>query len=86
MKNTIVMILRQHHATGSFEDCDIEVPVHITANDLVIALNTGFRLGIDTENVLDAYLRTENPIALIKGEKTITELGLYDGTIIHVTR
>jgi len=85
MKNTIVMILRQHY-DGYFEDTDIEVPLSISANDLVTALNQGFKLGIDPENVLDAYLRTENPIALVKGGKTIEELGLYDGTIIHVKK
>lgn len=82
MKDTIVMILKLHKR-GSI--CDIEVPLDITANDLVVALNQGFSLGIDTNNVLDCYLKTENPVALIKGDKTLREYGLYDGTIINVT-
>lgn len=82
MKDTIVMILRLHKKNTV---CDIEVPLDITANDLVIALNQGFNLGFATNNVLECYLKTENPIALIKGDKTLREYGLYDGTIINVT-
>jgi hypothetical protein len=91
MKNTAVMILRIHYkdendAESREEDIDIEVPLHITANDLVTALNHGFQLGMDADNAPDAYLRTENPVTLVKGGKTVAEFGLYDGTVIHVTK
>ena len=43
---------------------DIEVPLDISANDFVIALNQAFQLGIDTNNILNCYLKTESPTAL----------------------
>lgn len=63
---------------------DIEVPKSITANDLIIALNSAYDLGIDTENVFGCYLKTENPITLLKGNKTLEEFGLYNGTSIII--
>ena len=32
------------------ENVDLEIPVHISANDLVLALNQAYHLGIQTEN------------------------------------
>lgn len=85
--DTIIMVLKFHKNKQRKEeiDYDIEVPIDITANDLVLALNQGFGLGIDTNNVLECYLKTENPIALVKGDKTLRQFGLYDGTIINIT-
>ena len=45
---------------------DIEVPLNIAANELVIALNSSYDLGIDVANVKECYLKTENPIALVR--------------------
>ena len=64
---------------------DIEVPLDITANELVIALNKAYGLGIDTDNILNRYLKSENPIALLKGNKTLGEYGLRNGSIINFT-
>jgi len=64
---------------------DLDVPLDITANDLVLALNTVYGLGIDTGNILNCYLKAENPIALLKGNKTLAEFGLRNGTVIHFT-
>ena len=81
MEDTITMILRIHKRKFI---CDIETPLDITANDFVKALNQGFDLEIDINNVLECYLKTENPIALIRGNKTLREYGLYDGTIVNI--
>jgi len=85
--DTIIMVLKLHKNKQRKKEMvyDIEVPIDITANDLVLALNQGFGLGIDTNNVLECYLKTENPIALVKGDKTLRQFGLYDGTIINIT-
>ncbi len=64
---------------------DLEIPLFITANEFVLALNTAFELGIDTSNVKNCYLKAENPIALIRGNKTLGELGIRNGTIINYT-
>lgn len=63
---------------------DLEVPVFITANDLVIALNTIYDLGMDVSNIANCYLRAENPIALLKGNRTLEEFGMYHGTKIII--
>ena len=64
---------------------DIEVPLEISANDLVIALNIAYDLGIDTSDIKNCYLKTENPIALLKGNKTLAEFGLRNGSVINFT-
>ena len=64
---------------------DLEVPLDISANDLVNALNTAYELGIDTYNIKNCYLKIENPIALLKGNKTLAEFGLRNGSVINFT-
>lgn len=64
---------------------DLEIPLEISANELVIALNTAFELGIDTSNIKNCYLKAENPIALLKGNKTLAEFGIRNGSIINYT-
>lgn len=64
---------------------DIDVPLDISANDLVIGLNQAFRLGIDTDNILNCYLKTESPTALIRGNKLLKDYGLRNGSIINIT-
>ena len=64
---------------------DLEVPLNITANELVVALNTAYELGIDTGNIKNCYLKAENPIALLRGNKTLSEYGLRNGSVITFT-
>lgn len=64
---------------------DLEVPLYISANELVVALNTAYDLGIDTSDIKNCYLKSENPIALLKGNKTLAEFGLRNGSIINFT-
>jgi len=82
-KNKIIMILRLIKRN---EQYDIEVPINVTANELFNALNEGFRLNIDSRDITQYYLKTENPIALLKGNKKISEYGLHNGTIINFAR
>jgi len=76
-----VFILYIHKTNQQF---DIEVPLNISAKELVGALNVAYKLNIDLEDISQCFLRSENPIALLKGETTLFEYGLYDGSIIHV--
>ena len=62
----------------------VAVPLNITANEAIIGLNQAFGLGMDTSDLSRCFLRTENPIALLKGNRTLEEFGLRDGTVIHV--
>lgn len=64
---------------------DLEIPLNISANELVEALNIAYDLKIDTSNIKNCYLKSENPIALLKGNKTLAEFGLRNGSIINYT-
>ena len=64
---------------------DLEVPLEITANELVLALNTACDLGIDTTDIKNCYLKSENPIALLRGNKTLKEFGIRNGSIVNFT-
>ena len=64
---------------------DLEVPLEITANELVLALNTAYDLGIDTTDIKNCYLKSENPIALPRGNKTLKEFGIRNGSIVNFT-
>ena len=64
---------------------DLEVPLDISANELVVALNSAYQLGIDVTNIKDCFLKAENPIALLKGNKTLAEFGIRNGSIINFT-
>lgn len=64
---------------------DLEVPLDISANDLVNGLNIAYELGIDTSDIKNCYLKAEHPIALLKGNKTLAEFGLRNGSVINFT-
>lgn len=64
---------------------DVEVPLNISANELVVALNSGYDLGIDTTNIKNCFLKAENPIVLLKGNRTLEEFGIRNGSVINFT-
>ncbi len=64
---------------------DIEVPLYISANELVIALNEIYDLKIDTGNIKNCYLKAEKPIVLLRGNKTLADFGVRNGTVIYFT-
>lgn len=82
MNNKAIVILKIYER--KFET-DLEIPLDITANDLVIALNTAYELNIDTSDVKNCYLKIENPIALLKGNMLLSEYGVRNGTVINIT-
>lgn len=67
------------------ESIDLEIPLDITANDLVIGLNTAYELGIDTSDQKKCFLKAENPFALLKGSKKLSDFGVRNGTVINFT-
>lgn len=73
------------HITKRGLSIDLEIPLDITANELVLALNTAYNLGIDTSDIKNCYLKAENPIALLKGNKTLAHYGLRNGSDIYYT-
>ena len=64
---------------------DLEIPLDISANELVVALNAAYELNINTSDIKNCYLKAENPIALLRGDKTLAEFGLRNGSIINYT-
>ena len=79
-KATVIFIIEKNNTT-----VDLELPLNISANELVLALNSAYELGIDTSNIKKCYLKAENPIALLRGNKTLAEYGIRNGSIIHYT-
>lgn len=55
------VIIFENRMTGFVTD--IEVPLQISANDLIVALNDVCSLGIDSEDIFECYLVAEHPIA-----------------------
>ena len=65
---------------------DIDVPLNITANELVYALNEAYDLKIDVNDNTNCYLQMENPIALLRGNKTLEKYKVRNGSVIYFTR
>ena len=65
------------------KEVDLVIPSFITANELIVALNEAYQLNIDTSDITECYLQAENPITLLRGNKTVEEFGLRDGTVIY---
>lgn len=82
MKDTAIIVF---NITKRKFTVDLEVPLDISANELVVALNTAYELGIDTTDIKNCYLKAENPIALLKGNKTLAEFGIRNGSVINYT-
>lgn len=64
---------------------DLEVPLDISANELCSALFHIFFPG-QQGDMNQYYLKAERPIALLRGERTLREYGIRDGSVINITR
>lgn len=71
---------------NSGERAELEVPLTITANDLIDALNISYGLGLNKEDYSNYYMCMENPIAFFRGERTLEELGVRNGSQIIYKR
>lgn len=79
----VIVMLKLHKQNKSL---DLEIPLNITANELFHAVNEAFRLGENEALPENCYLQAENPIALLKGNRTLEDFGIHNATIIHYTR
>ena len=68
------------------QQTDLDIPINITANELITGLNEIFGLGINTGDLSRCHLKAENPIALLRGNKLLSEYRLRNGTIINYSR
>lgn len=67
------------------ESFDVDVPLDITAGELLQGLNEAYHLGLDTEDASRCYLKAENPVVLLHGRKSLAEFGIMDGSVLNVT-
>ena len=52
--------------------------------ELAAALNEAYGLGVDLSDINNCYLKAQNPIMLLKGNRTLKEFGVRNGTIISM--
>ena len=83
MEREKIIVQLRIHQRG--EEYDIEIPTAITTGELILGLNEAFALGMDTQDTSKCCLKAENPIALLRGNRLISEYGLHDGSIINYT-
>ena len=69
----IIFHIHKEHRT-----VDLEVPLDLTA------LNEAYGLGVDLSDINNCYLKAQNPIMLLKGNRTLKEFGVRNGTIISM--
>lgn len=81
-KNTVTVILRIPSIDIQKE---LDIQKNMPVNELAKAIYSIY-FGNVEENEQNYYLKCENPIALLRGSKTIEEYGLYDGSIIECDR
>ncbi len=64
------------------EEIDLDVPAAITAEELLEGLNKGLGWGIESQIIRQWYLRSENPVAFLKGSDSLEECCLRDGSAL----
>ena len=78
MEEVITVVLYFHRLK---KQVDLQVPINISATE---GVNEAYNLGIDINDLSKCYLRSENPIALLKGERTLKDFNLINGSIINI--
>lgn len=63
---------------------DLYVPLDISANDLCSAIFQKY-VPDRYESMNMNYLKAEKPIALLRGERTLREFGIRNGSVINIT-
>ena len=79
MENKVIVIFINKQTRKGI---DIEIPLNITANELIYGLNEAFHLGINIDDPEKCYLRMENPIGLLRGDTFLSECGIRNGSNI----
>lgn len=84
MQNNIAVVI--FNAPKKSIDVDLEIPLDISANDLIVALDAAYQLGINLLDMKECYLQAERPTVLLRGNKTLAELGIRTGSVITFNR
>lgn len=80
-KETIIIRFRY-----ADKEIDLDIPTSITAKEFIVAVNEAYHLGIDISDIKSCHLQAENPIALVKGNKRLSEFGFHNGTIVYFVK
>ena len=80
----MIIVEFQNLMTG--EKRDLQIPLHMTADHLVEALNKTYTLNIPIDDETQRYLQAENPVAFLKGDIELQDFGLHDGSVIFFVR
>lgn len=81
MDNKVVVMIKMANNPGVF---DIEIPLNITANELIYGLKQAFNLAINMDNPDECFLRMENPIGILHGDTLLSEYGIRNGSTIII--
>ena len=81
MENRAVVILNLEERGETY---DIDIPLDLTASELLEGLSTAFSLGIDVDDAVQCYVKVENPVAFMHGRKSLAEFGVMNGSIITI--
>ena len=79
MDDKVIVIFKNKQFT---DGVDIEIPLNISANELIYGIKESFALKVDIDNPEECYLRMENPIGLIRGDTKLSEYGIRNGSVI----
>lgn len=82
MKDRIIVKFVNHQ---EHYEKDLDIPVNITADELIKSLKLAFSLDIDTTDQKQCYLQMENPIVLLKGDKLLSDFNARNGSTINYT-
>ena len=67
------------------ETHDVDVPLDITAAELLEGLSEAYALGLDASDPNACYVKAEHPTVLMHGKKTLAQYGIRDGSSIFIT-
>lgn len=85
MKDVAIVTVRIFHSAKKGE-FDMEIPLNISVYDFYSALNKIFDLKYDVTIREECYLVSENPIAFLVGDKSLSDYGVRDGSVIIVRK
>ena len=80
MDNKVTVTLFDHTNNKA---TDLELDLGITALELFYGLDEAFGWGSTGKDIQNCYLAAENPVALLRGNKTLGEYGIRNGSILH---
>ena len=82
MKNTAIIVVNLFKSNKTH---NLEVPLDISANELCEALFDIYSPH-SMYDMRQYYLKCEMPLSLLRGEKTLREYGIHDGSTINLDR